>query len=289
MKEKLNNKRSRIWQIFLFALIASALFAVSAKAVIVNVVDSDGASIAGFRWLLEEDNTNVTVPGVPVRVSISTDIHNSHAPVVAEGHEATSSATIDFDASGADLVDKRYFVTVLPDSGFSVSGTTVEGHPASVTVTVNPLSLPTAQISLFAFVDHNPINNIFDEHDQGLGGASVVISDAGGMISQDVFGNPLGTQYAPDGTVTQIGSGFINTLTQEQFDLGGTSNPYNLKVGEAIVKYLAPGKYGLVVIQKWFPLFEQNLLFFKWILCCFFILPFQSLAAFRYRPLQGFF
>ncbi|MBU0943670.1 MAG: hypothetical protein KJ804_07395 [Proteobacteria bacterium] len=268
MKEKLNNKRVGIWPLILFALVASTMFAVNVQAVTVNVVDPDGAPISGgFRWLLEEDNTNVTIPGIPVRVSISTDIHNSHAPVVAEGQEVgVSSVTIDFDAAGNPLdPNRRYFITVLPDSGYSISGTTVVApNPATVSVTVNPLPLPTAQISIFAFVDHNPINNIFDEHDQGLGGAHVILSDNGGQVSQDAFGNPLGTQYAFDGTgaplfetdgspsVAVMGTGAIVTMTQEKFDLGGAANPYNLKVGEALIKYLVPGKYGLKLVPPGF-------------------------------------
>ena len=263
MKQKQNNKRGRIWSFFLTILTAGTLFTATSNAVIVNVVDPDGIPITtGFRWLLEEDNTNVTIPGVPVRVSISTDIHNSHAPVVASGQIVGGSVNITEDASGSALdTNKRYFVSVLPDSGFSNSGTTVVApNPGAVTVIVNPLPLPTAQISIFAFVDHNPINNVFDEHDQGLGGAVVLLSDTAGMVTQDAFGNPLGTQYAFDQAsgealidvdgnpiVDVIGSGTIITLTQDEHDLGGTANPYNLRVGEAIIKYLVPGKYGLVL------------------------------------------
>ncbi len=276
MNRKLTNRRGGTWIIFLFALAFCALFTVNARAFIVNVVDPAGAPITGgFRWLLEEDNTNVTVPGVPVRVSISTDIHNSHAPVVNKGQEATSnSASITTDASGNPL-NKRYFISVLPNSGYSISGTVVETpNPASVTVTVNPLPLPTAQISLFAFVDHNPINNVFDEHDQGLGGATIIVSDAAGQVSQDAFGNPLGTQYAFDPgtgqaivdvdgnpTVTMMGNGGLTTLTQNQFVAGGAANPYNLRVGEVLIKYLVPGKYGVRVVP---PGFDDSGTAMKW-------------------------
>lgn len=264
MKKKLNNKQGIRWSFLLIILAACVSVTANSNAVTVNVVDPDGTPIGvGFRWLLEEDNTNVTVPGVPVRVSISTDIHNSYAPVVAKGQIAgSSSVIIDTDASGSSLdTNKRYFVSILPDSEFSTSGVTVEApNPATVTVTVHPLPLPTAQISLFAFVDHNPINNIYDANEQGLGGCTVILSDTGGHVTQDAFGNPLGTQYAFNaGTgeaevdangnpvITQLGSGSIATLTQQEFDLGGAANPYNLKVGEALLKYLVPGKYGLVV------------------------------------------
>lgn len=281
MNRNLKDKRRGTWAIFLFALAVCALSAATARAFTVNVQYFTGAPPAatpitgGFRWLLEEDNTNVTVPGVPVRVSISTDIHNSHAPVVADGQAVGSNADITVDASGNTLdTSKRYFISVLPDSGYSISGTVVEPGQGTVTVTVNPLPLPTAQISLFAFVDHNPINNIADPQEQGLGGATVLISDAAGQLMQDAFGNPLGTQYEFDPvtgqavldldgnpTVMMMGTGVITTLTQEQFDAGGMDNPYNLQVGEALIKYLVPGKYGVRVVP---PGFDDNGTAMQW-------------------------
>ncbi len=42
MKEKLKNKRGRIWSFFLIILISSAFFAVNGNAVTINVVDPDG-------------------------------------------------------------------------------------------------------------------------------------------------------------------------------------------------------------------------------------------------------
>jgi hypothetical protein len=274
MNGKLTDRLGGTRAIFLLVLAVGTLFAVNAPAFTLNVVGADAGAVGGFRWLLEEDNTNVTVPGVPARVTISTDIHNSHAPVVAEGL-GVNPVDITVDASGSPLdPNKKYFISVLPDAGYSISGTAVEPNQASVTVTVNPLPLPTAQISLFAFVDHNPINNVFDEHDQGLGGATVLVSDPAGQLMQDAFGNPLGTQYEfdaitgqavldPEGnpTVTMMGGGVITTLTQEQFDAGGMANPYNLRVGEALIKYLVPGKYGVRVVP---PSFDDDGIAMQW-------------------------
>jgi hypothetical protein len=42
------------------------------------------------------------------------------------------------------------------------------------------------------------------------------------------------------------GTGIIKTLTQAEFNDG--PNPYNLKVGEALIKYLVPAKYGVRVV-----------------------------------------
>jgi hypothetical protein len=79
-------------------------------------------------------------------------------------------------------------------------------------------------------------------------------------VTQDAFGNRLGTQYQFDpGTgnpildvngnpiVSVMGTGTITTLTQNQFNAGGAQNPFGLKVGEALIKYIPPGKYGVTV------------------------------------------
>ena len=75
-----------------------------------NVVDSAGNPVAGgYRYLVESDTTNLTVPGVPVNNSISLDIHSSYAPPVATGASAGGPTDIAVPGTG------RYFVTVLPD------------------------------------------------------------------------------------------------------------------------------------------------------------------------------
>jgi hypothetical protein len=250
------------------------------QAFTLNVVDGNNNPIpAGYHWLLEEDTTNVTVPGAQVSNSIGLSIHKSHAPVVTKGHAAGTPATVTVPS------DKRYFVSVLPDSDYSLGGAVVEVKASSVTVIVQKLPLPTAQISILAFVDQGPVNNGFDEGEQGLGGCTVQLFDvAGGPITQDAFGNRLGTRYVmtcdatgqnpgtgtnpcadPDTAylIEQEGTGFVFTLTKEEFnaalglDVNGnplpggpdpSKNPYNLKVGEALVKYLAPGKYGVILV-----------------------------------------
>ncbi len=67
----------------------------------------------------------------------------------------------------------------------------------------------------------------------------------------DVFGNPLGTRYDANGNVAAIGTGVITTMTANDVD-NPALNPYNLKVGEALIKYLAPGKYGVTVVPPQF-------------------------------------
>ncbi|RPJ61449.1 MAG: hypothetical protein EHM23_06875 [Acidobacteria bacterium] len=225
-----------------------------------TVVDGNGTPITvGFKWLVEVDNTVVAVPGVPTAAPISLNIHKSHFPVVATGRATATPASV------SAPTNERFVVSVLPDSGYAMGAAIREPGATTVTVICHEFPIPTAQISVLAFVDQGPINNVFDEGEQGLGGCRVRLDEAtgGGPISQDAFGNPLGTRYDAGGNVTHMGDGFIYTLTKEDFnasqglDIDGnplpggadlSRNPYNLKVGEALVKYLPPGKYGVVLI-----------------------------------------
>ncbi|UCC30499.1 MAG: hypothetical protein JSU86_20160 [Phycisphaerales bacterium] len=210
----------------------------------IAVTDPAGTPVSGFRWLLEEDNTNQPVPGALVADSLAVSIHKSHAPVVDAGRTAGAVATVDVPG------DKPYFVSVLPDSGHTMSGARVAAGETQVTVIVNPYPVPTAQISILAFRDTSPINNAPEiPAEQGLPGFTVVISDAAGQQMLDAFGNPLGTQYVFDvngdpvvdvdgqPTVAAMGDGVITTNF----------------AGEALVRFLPPGKFGVQIIPPAMP------------------------------------
>ncbi|MBI4995541.1 MAG: hypothetical protein HZC22_01290, partial [Rhodocyclales bacterium] len=228
-----------------------------------------------FRYIVEEDNSTLNLPQTiqivpPSGPSSTLAIHKSYAPVVSSGTGATSGVNV-------SVPDQRYFITVLPDSGYALGGASnysiqpgANNGPAAVvykdtvTVQVAQHPLPSAQISIFVHVDHNPINNTWDQHDGGvgndaianggLGGASVRIADAGGQVLTDVFGNPLGTRYNPDMSIAQVGTGVITTMTVRDVN-DPLKNPYGLKVGEAIIKNISPGKYGVTVVP---PQFDDN-------------------------------
>jgi hypothetical protein len=113
-----------------------------AQTLTINVVDAAGNPIgAGFRWLVEEDATKDVdfTPAQPGR-DLSLSFHTSYMPVAGKGTSA--SATIDLDPS------KRYFVSVLPDSGYQMGGAPVARGQTAVTVTLTPAPIPTAQISV---------------------------------------------------------------------------------------------------------------------------------------------
>lgn len=260
------------WDVFkrflLFGMVLclGAAFAADVGAFTLNVTDSDGKPVTSYRWLLEEDNTNLTVPGANVADSVSNTIHNSYAPVVLRGTSGAASVVVDIPAS---MSDKRFYVSVLPTEGYGMAGTTVSVGQETVNVVVDALPWPTSQFSVYAFVDQNLINNGADPIEQGLGGAGIFLYDYAGQVFYDAFGNPLGTLYVlnADGSpqlddtgapvVDVLGNGVITTLTQYDFDRASDpnhpdydpkANPWGLNVGEALVKYIVPGKYGIRVI-----------------------------------------
>lgn len=124
------------------ALLVGAVLPAGLHAFTLEVKDPDNNPVSGFRWLVEADNTNQPVPGALVADSLAVDIHKSHAPVVDAGYSAGSSAVV------AVANDTRYVVSVLPDSGYTMSGSNVAVGQDLVTVVVNPYPVPTAQITI---------------------------------------------------------------------------------------------------------------------------------------------
>ena len=223
----------------LLLIFAAAMFAAEASGFMLTVQSKDGTPVTGYRWLLEEDNTLQTPPGVTTNYSIGTAIHKSHAPVVAKGDSGSGNSIPVPDPL------KNYYLSILPDSGYSISGAQVAAGQTDVTVIVTQLPKPTAQISVLVFNDNAPVNNVWDgPQEVGLSNARVDLADVGGPVSQDVFGNLLGTTYLlnPDGTpqLDPEGSPIVNTP--------GTGTVYTNANGEAFIKYLAPGKYGVTIV-----------------------------------------
>jgi hypothetical protein len=207
----------------------------AAQDLAITVVDQTGAPLAaGFRWLVEEDATKTVdldqaaIPGK----NLSLSFHTSYMPVFAKGDEAAPIA-VKLDAA------KRYFISVLPKDGYEIAGVPVAPGQVSVKVTVNKLPLPTAQISVFVFEDKKPINNQADLPEEfGLANFQVQLFEAGGtygasggQVTQDAFGNPLGTTYDAAGNRLVLGNNQLMTDAN----------------GVALIKNLAPAKYTIFV------------------------------------------
>lgn len=214
-------------------LLCLALFFSKAFALTINVVNPNGDTIDKYRWLIEEDASYHVTPGI-VGANLLR-FHRSYMPVTAKGDE-TNSTDIPLDAN------KHYFVSILPKAvgKLTIGGAPIKPGQSTVTVTLNKLPLPTAQITVFVFEDNYPINNAPDlPQEQGLADFSLLLEDAGGRYgisaghqSKDAFGNPLGTTYDKKGDIVTLGTGIIKT---DQY-------------GMAIIDNLAPGKYGIQVV-----------------------------------------
>ena len=181
------------------AIVCGIFIQTDAHAFTVTVVDDSGKPIpTGFRWTLEEDNTfhatpgmATPTPGVPESHTLSVNIHRSHAPVVDTGQSAGAATEIKVPAN------KRYFVTVLPDTGYTQNGRPVNLGQSNVTVVVHAWSVPTAQINVLVFEDNQPINGAMDlPVELGLPGFQLLLTDTSGLpMGQDAWARPLGTTY----------------------------------------------------------------------------------------------
>jgi hypothetical protein len=229
-------------------LLVTGLMAVQAEAFTLTVRDgkTDQDIGVGYRWLVEEDVTHSVTPNVPA-TNWATKFHKSYMPVVAKGTHTDPLPDL--------LNNKRYYVSVLPDSGYSLGGGQLVGN-GNATVYVQATPIPTAQISVLVFHDNNPINNAPDlpEETPGLepgqtdmSGFTVKLEDAGGRYGisageamQNAFGHPIGTTYTPgcdpnvsgDACIDELGLGFMLTGPD----------------GEVIFQNMAPGKYGVIAI-----------------------------------------
>jgi hypothetical protein len=239
------------WRLIFALLFLCAMFQPQAYALTINVVGPDGVTaVTDYRWLVEEDATKASAPNVPADASnLALTFHTSYMPVVAAGDSidpARSPSTLVLDAA------KRYYVSVLPRSGYQMGGAQIAPGQDAVTIVVNRSPVPTAQISVFVFEDNQPISGTPNlPQELGLANFSITLKEAGGtfgasggQVTKDAFNNPLGTTYQQnadgsfvynaDGSpaVLALGSGFIK------------SGPD----GVVVIKYLFPAKYTLEVI-----------------------------------------
>ena len=248
----------------------------AAQAVTLNVVDKDGAAVEGFRWILQQDATYPVDPAMPSNNPddlLSLGFHRSYHPVAQNGNVDTGPATIDAPPG-------RYYISVLPYSGYSISGRGVEvvdengdgtPDPVTVEVTVQQHHIPTAQIALYLLHDNFPVNcapDLPEETNPAPGEPghvdwtqfNVLLEEpagrygiAGGQVIQDAFGNPLGTSYVQtcDATGANPGTGnfgCFDPITGEAIvDVLGDGTIQPLADGTLLIENLAPGKYGVIV------------------------------------------
>lgn len=256
----------KIWQLIFASLLMCVLSPQYAAALSINVVAPDGTAVMDYRWLVEEDATKDSKPGMPADASnLSLNFHTSYMPVIASGRVGAIP-------KGADLAGllldpaKRYFVSVLPDGGgYQMGGAPLAAGQSSVTIVVNKTPVPTAQISVFVFNDNQPINGTPDlPQELGLAGFSITLKEAGGtygasggQVTQDAFGNPIGTSYqtctaadvaSSSFTCTVAGNPRLNADGTGIVAVIGSGFIYSGTDGVAHIKYLAPAKYTIEII-----------------------------------------
>ncbi len=227
-------------------VIALAVVLVAASAfgathdVTVSVRDHQGSPVQGFRYLVELDTTLPVTAGVPSSDSLGVNIRRSYAPVVASGTVPGDSAVIALDDQ------THYYISILPtDAAHNLSGAQIAPGQTSAEVVVHKLPLETAQISIFVFEDDQPLNNAPDlPAEPPLEGFKVLLSDAGGQVMLDAFGNMLGTTYQrnADGTYVLDGDGAPIPMMMGDGILTTGAN------GEVVVRNLPPGKYAVKMI-----------------------------------------
>jgi large repetitive protein len=274
---QVSNKLVTSFAIACFSLFASCNAFAATPAVIVKGVDQNGVetTISNYRWAIEEDNTKASVPGQhATRDNYSFSFHSSYMPVVAVGKMTGNGPVIGNDCTVANSVacldpdrrymampnldpGKRYYLSVLPDSGYAMGGAAIAPDQTSVTVYVNKYPVPTAQISVFVFEDNNPLNSAPDlPQEQGLAGFTIFLTEAGGtyggsggQVTQDAFGNPLGTTYKTScsGTETPV-AGYCYSNGKPVMLKRGSGIILSGADGVANIKNLFPAKYTIQVI-----------------------------------------
>ncbi|PVV09876.1 MAG: hypothetical protein B6D77_09420 [gamma proteobacterium symbiont of Ctena orbiculata] len=293
VNESQGYKKSSVITIVTLILLTLASSALNAAQFVLDVVDADGNAVSGFRYMLQEDTTFNVDPTDPATTAdptatsdglLSLSFHKSYHPL---GQAQTTAAGLSGNTDGSSInitsvPPGRYYVSVLPYAGHSISGGSVEVLPNAqdpnqsldnLTVTVQAHPIPTAQISIFLFQDTFPINgapdvpqeinpapgepghvdwtqfSLFLEEPGGRYGI------AGGQVIQDAFANPLGTKYLDTCDVNGASDAdpFTNFICY-----GVDGAPVVDSLGDGTlrpdingllqVKNIAPGKYGVVII-----------------------------------------
>ena len=245
------------------ALFFGIMFGNAANALTLNVVDSFGAAVSDYRWVIEENNTRDSIPGVPANgTNLSLTFHTSYMQVIASGDSSPASL-----AKLAALdPSKRYYISIMPGKNnlnatggpaYQLGGAQVAAGKSSVTVKMIKGDVPTGQISVFIFEDNQPINGAPDlPQEQGLAGFNLMLAEAGGtygasggQVTKNAYGHPIGTEYKYT----------VDPVTHKKifaFDAGGV--PVVSKLGNGFVtsgvdgvarfKYLVPAKYTILAV-----------------------------------------
>jgi hypothetical protein len=269
VSDRVKSLLAPVFMVMLAVLCSSAQAQQSTLQVTVKGIDPSGTvtEVKGYRWTIEQDVSKDSVPGQhATRDNYSFSFHSSYMPVIATGKMVDGTALTGNDCSDPASVacldpdraymplpkldrDKRYYISILPEDGYAMGGAAIPAGATAVTVYVNKYPLPAAQLSVFVFNDNSPLNAAPDlPQEQGLAGFTILLTEAGGtygasggQVTQDAYGNPLGTTYK-----TVCGAG--ETLTAGYCYANG--KPVMLARGSGIIK---SGPDGVANIRNLYP------------------------------------
>lgn len=176
------------------------------------------------------------------------------SPIIEQGSEVDLNLT-----SSLTLPDGTYLISVLAD-GYKLDGVQItlpmvveydDANPAPtaapVTVEVQPLPLPAGNIRVKVFLDDALTNGQPDiPAEGGLEGFRGLISDTGGLITVDVFGNPLCTVYEKDGNGNIVYDVDGTPIIDPNFPpSGGCFSDAN---GDLLIPNIGPNRYAVSVV-----------------------------------------
>lgn len=219
------------------------------------VQDLQGNPIDEFKYVVNQDNARDSHDPNGELPSIAPNA--SHSPVVAVGEKTAAEPSESLDLPGG-----KYVVSVQAD-GHKLGGERFDTASGQVVVRLEPDPVAgvdpsrLARIQVHVFNDGRILNGEDDGAaldaplEPGLADFAVVIKDEnGGEVTQDYFGNPLGSLYEEDQNGDPI-------LDQEGnpvpvLDADGepvVETPYTDANGNVTIKNVAPGKYSVRAIE----------------------------------------
>lgn len=188
-----------------------------------------GDPITSYKFIINEDNVGDPYQARAAGCSPSDSSYpascnwpsiqamRGDAPIVTQGSEADLN-----NLDGLTLPAGKYLISVLADGykldaqWFTLPMAENFATPGAglVTVEAQPLPLPSATMKLQVFEDNGPVNGAPDvPAEDNLAGFSGHIADVLGEVTNDVFGNPICTEYLlggdgkPDPTQPIAGTG----------------------------------------------------------------------------------
>lgn len=205
------------------------------KKLTITVTDINDTPIEDYKYIINLDNTGDPFDPDPSKWP-SLKPGASSSPVIAVGDSLTSVI---------DIPEGKYLVTIRAE-GYKLGGTHVNiTEDTTATIKLYPHPLPLCKIRVHVFHDNHPVNGEDDvPQEQGLEGFHIVIDDAVGEVTVDYFSNVLGTEYQKD-----VNGNLILDGDGKPIPIPGTGGKILTDIdGNAIIEYIAPGKYEVQAI-----------------------------------------